>query len=503
VSIVSSFLLVQAMLFRSTVRLPLQRLVQYVPDDAFYYLGLARNYEMFHRWTFDGVAPATGFHLLWGYMLAGLFAIAPGLSFKTIFSLIFWFSAVSIAASLLLICNIVARNFGRYAIVGPVAIFFSVFVVHLSIELMEAAVTLFFIASMVFIFDGRVSRRKMVLAGICGLMGMLARSDYGLLPALLLLVSMLLRMPSRKVAAAGLLGSILGFGLIVGHVRMTSGHLLQSSTRVKRSWSVKQGDSIAASADFASRDFIKAVMFPWKTTPVRRFAKRSILALALVVFIWCVYRQRYRRTTTGLILGMMGVPLGYILLYRYDSGALQAWYYVNYAIPYAILSAWLLSFRPIFLKACVTLLLVTLAWRELQQLYRPLWPAQEGSFYTAQYLNEHPEVGVVGAWNAGVAGYFSPGRVVNIDGLVNDDADDFILAGKLPAYLLQRGVTTIIDDQQMLTAPIFKNRGGYGGDSLTGCVYRRQQIWIREPKLWCCGDDVVQIDLDKGCLARR
>src|SRR5688500_6385445 len=56
------------------------RLITMVPDDAFYYIVLAQNFAETGRWTFDGVAPATGFHLLWGYLLAGVQALfgAPG-----------------------------------------------------------------------------------------------------------------------------------------------------------------------------------------------------------------------------------------------------------------------------------------------------------------------------------------------------------------------------------------------------------------------------------------
>jgi hypothetical protein len=45
-------------------RLPDRLLVRYIPDDAFYYLIMGRNFAATGRWTFDGVEPASGFHLL-------------------------------------------------------------------------------------------------------------------------------------------------------------------------------------------------------------------------------------------------------------------------------------------------------------------------------------------------------------------------------------------------------------------------------------------------------
>ena len=48
-------------------------LVKMIPDDAFYYLVPARSFATLGRWTFDGVEPSSGFHLLWGYLLASFF----------------------------------------------------------------------------------------------------------------------------------------------------------------------------------------------------------------------------------------------------------------------------------------------------------------------------------------------------------------------------------------------------------------------------------------------
>jgi len=48
-----------------------------VPDDAFYYLKLAHNRAELGWWTFDGVSPTSGFHLLHAYLLAGMDTI-PG-----------------------------------------------------------------------------------------------------------------------------------------------------------------------------------------------------------------------------------------------------------------------------------------------------------------------------------------------------------------------------------------------------------------------------------------
>ncbi|MFN7144622.1 MAG: hypothetical protein ACK4YP_12660, partial [Myxococcota bacterium] len=44
---------------------PVERIVGRVPDDALFYLVIARNLGAGRGFTFDGVDPTTGFHPLW------------------------------------------------------------------------------------------------------------------------------------------------------------------------------------------------------------------------------------------------------------------------------------------------------------------------------------------------------------------------------------------------------------------------------------------------------
>ena len=61
------------------------RLIDHIPDDAFFYLQTARTFARTGRWSFDGVEPASGFHVLWGYLLAGLYRVRPGITLRGVF----------------------------------------------------------------------------------------------------------------------------------------------------------------------------------------------------------------------------------------------------------------------------------------------------------------------------------------------------------------------------------------------------------------------------------
>jgi hypothetical protein len=48
----------------------------------------------------------------------------------------------------------------------------------------------------------------------------------------------------------------------------------------------------------------------------------------------------------------------------------------------------------------------------------------------------------IGAWNAGIVDYLSLGGVVNLDGLVNDDAVPYVLSNSLKKFWL-RGASIV------------------------------------------------------------
>src|SRR5262249_29204789 len=93
-AVVAAAALVRLALF---LREPLAQQIGVIPDDAFYYLVAARHFAQLGVWTFDGLAPASGFHLLYAYLLAALFKLAPDLASTTTFA------AVDGAATALLV----------------------------------------------------------------------------------------------------------------------------------------------------------------------------------------------------------------------------------------------------------------------------------------------------------------------------------------------------------------------------------------------------------------
>src|ERR1700730_8007779 len=119
------------------------KLTEWLPDDAFYYLILGRNFTLLHRWTFDGIAPATGFHLLWGYTIALIYWLTPNISLHQIFTLLYFPIALLLATALALTCSLMRRLFGPFSVLGPAAIFCTSLAIQLPNFLMEAGLVAF------------------------------------------------------------------------------------------------------------------------------------------------------------------------------------------------------------------------------------------------------------------------------------------------------------------------------------------------------------------------
>ena len=77
------------------MRLPADKLIAFIPDDAFCYLVPGAKLYPPSPMDFDGTASATG---LWGYLNALLSAVLPHLSFTATFIFLFWLSTLLFAA---------------------------------------------------------------------------------------------------------------------------------------------------------------------------------------------------------------------------------------------------------------------------------------------------------------------------------------------------------------------------------------------------------------------
>lgn len=463
---------------------------QYTPDDGYYYLGLARNFVRFGEWTFDGgVSLTSGFHLMQAYLLAALYKFAQpapevfvrlGLGMSALVTMI----AVLFAWRLCL-----RKSDPLFLVVFTILItaksflFNSVSVTEWSLVILIAG---FYCA---YFSDARRGGGNLPIPFALGLLGSLARSDFGLLPFSIFIAALFVTRRIEKTsltreAFAGFTGAALGVGIVFIHNFVTTGAFIQSSALMKSYWSQFAAQKFYSAAslglqilgmDLGFADFERSIFLlfalmisgPALLILISKISGQNTLPAALFKLDpHRPIRERILTLASALCLA------GYTVLYA-SSGVVQNWYTGNLTLPVSILvlaGARYLERRILreyqFTTIWLSLFALVSLGVQIPSLYPPgggtsPWPHQQFMLEAGRYLAQNPAYGYVGSWNSGIPGYYQGGAgVVNIDGLVNNDIYPYAVSDDLPAYLREKNIRYILDYENMFHPP-FPERGGY------------------------------------------
>jgi hypothetical protein len=485
----------------------LDRIVTFFPDDAFYYLQVAKNFAAHGRWTFDGTAPATGFHLLWGYGWAAVFALAPRLDLIWIYVLSFGISEVCYVLAAVALGIVAVECYGSGALLAVFAVFLGTSVFMLPGLGMESAPTLLCAAVLcLLLFRARQAEREgwprlLALYGV-GLAGMLSRSDFGVFVFACLVASVLdsawrrnLSLEAVRPAAIGFAGALSGLGVILTHCWLVSGHLFQASAQTKFFWSSLNGHSIVAPLLLLAASIVYKL--PYATTLMYPLlAALAIVAVAALAHVW-----RTRAPGAPVLTGVLAV-VGYVVLYSRDSRALQIWYVASFATPLTLIAAPAAAALAARFRAFAVVLVGVAAAGILALSVRPLWANQKGLKDAGEFLAARPELAPVGAWNAGSIGYFAGRPVTNLDGLVNDDILPYARSGTLADYVRKRQLAYIVDYGAMLGKDL-SLRGGYADGLLASCLKPQMQIDAARPEQHWQDSALTLYKVDVSCLESK
>lgn len=464
--------------------------VQFIPDDGYYYLTLARNFIRFGQWTFDGgISLTSGFHLILAYTLAGFYKILHP-SLEDFVRMGVGFSALITTITVLIAWWLGRRERDAYFYIGLTLVIGS-----RSFLLNSASITEWSLVILIaglycaFFYWENSHNGKWTIPFMLGLLGSLARSDFGLFPLSFLLSAMFVtwRRQIRSTllnASSGLVGAVMGVGLILLHNFITTGDFVQSSALMKSHW-----------AQFGSQRVYSAMTLGLDVLGIDLgFAsfERSIFligvffasgALTLIVLAKLtghnnlpvsVFKLDSQRLTRDRILVLFAVIClaGYSMFYI-NNGATQNWYTAGLTWPVFILFVAMARYlgqrildQHHFTAIWLSLFTMVSLGVQLSSLY-PIsaytapWPHQQFNLEAGQYLAQNPPDAYVGSWNAGVMGYYLDGTgLVNIDGLVNNDIYPYAVSNDLPSYLRLKDIKYILDFENMFQPP-FPMRGGY------------------------------------------
>ena len=455
--------------------------VQFVPDDAYYYMTLARNFVIHGQWTFDsGASLTSGFHLLHAYVLAAVYAVTRASAEQLIGISIF----ISFLGSLSVIAAVVVFTVRKGRLLPSLLLLQFVLSRNVSVNLlsaMEWGWVVFLSALYCFSFwqsDGSRRRVHFLALFVLGFFGSLSRTDFGLLPAALFLASL----PSAyardgriRVSAAfsGLIGASAGVAAVFLHNYVTTGQYLQSSARMKSLWLGAQG---ASAAPIVSK--VLTLFGEMSLTTLLLSALLALCAFALGIRhflgVWFL-RENYEALATtsnearnaALWFGSLFAITGYTAFYSFNSAGIQHWYTANFIVP--IFLAIGLPLFNIRLKhpACLSALalVAVLIGRQVPLacsfLGHPEWPHQISMYRAGNFLHSNARQGRTGSWNAGIIGFYEGGHVINLDGLVNNDIYKYARKNTLAEYIDSKKIKYVVDFQNMFSSEERQRQGGY------------------------------------------
>ena len=461
--------------------------VLYIPDDAYYYLNLARNFTHFHTWTFDsGISKTTGFHLLYAYILAFFYEVFQPTTGTFVVIALVVCSVTTIVVSLYAIW-LGIKNKDGYFLLSLAIVISSFNFVSNSISGVEWPFVVLIAALFCgTLYNGLANKHLGTTLFVLGLLGSLARSDFVLLPASFFVATVCIWVYKKDKALLfkafmGVIGAVGGIIVLLFHNYWFTGSWMQSSAIIKLHWakylsvSWLQTLSTALTLVGGSKHGLSLTLL-----------LVSFLPLTCIILLHITSRIVNRRHNvnpdrvvvlaspsrgTIFVLAAIFIWCGYLILYQFNADV-QWWYTANFVVPTCILITGLghyLEEKVTKTPAIAFLLLALPAFliyqTNIQALYpigfsKSLWPHQQANLAAGKYLYEHPVKGNIAAWNAGIIGYYQGGNVINIDGLVNNDVYPYIVSNSLPTYIYAKNVTYIIDSQSMLEIR-YRVRGGY------------------------------------------
>ncbi|MGC8838152.1 MAG: hypothetical protein ACP5UM_07015 [Anaerolineae bacterium] len=469
--LVGALLVAAAGLRLAMAWLPVATLIEKtLPDDAFYYFSIARNLALGRGSSVDGVTPTNGFHPLWAVLLVPAFRWVPGPDLPIHLALTL--AALLDTATGWLLFRTVRRAGGGFlgAILASFLYLFHPAVLLQAANGLETALAVFLWAGFFCAYLAVRGRTPLALWFGLGLLGgtaVLARTDSAFLPAF---VALDLAWRKRRQAAAALgalaLGALIPLTPWIVWNQTTMGTWLQSSgvaipyiyhEHFRRAVASGTPLLVALWGTLGAAVASGFVAF-WQVAGV------GAIGWAAAWGATFFYRSRLSRGEGRAVLDTarpFWVPvaaalalLAFHVLWRWYP---RAWYFVPLAYAAALTAGPALEeaghqLRALgerwrrFVPSVVTLLALLMGLQWSRNWPVGLYPWQADFRFAADWAAAAlPEGAPIGAFNAGIQGFYGTHTVVNLDGVVDVQAHEAIRKGTLYAYALHRGVRYVID----------------------------------------------------------
>lgn len=448
-----------------------QAILRLMPDDAFYYLKIAENLSNGHGSVFSVGEPTNGYHPLWMAILAVVhWLINPTkeqfVLYTLLLAVIFNVLAAGVFGRLL-------RTFGfskTRSQLGIALYLFLPWMVNLTLTGLETPI--FFLCLFGFLLvthkllnqNGRLGLRSSVTLGATAGALMLARTDavFFTVPAFFAILIRKKWPAVRPLIIAGLFSTLILSPWLTWNIK-TFGTIEQSSSiaiSVLKRYSLPPVSSL----DYWKGGLIHlisvsywAVITPFyrhaEYGPLFFFKEWAIAGTAIVgVSIAAAYYKKCITRDLKFPFVLWGPVLGLLSYFFFVRFFAQVWHLSTLFI---VVIVFLLNFVPDKLKfshfALFLLLFIPLTLYSLTNCY--FYPQQTGVKSINRIRQAHadaPRKLRLCVTDAGYPSYFSKHTVINLDGVVNNRALNYIIAGRFSEYIDSQKCDTVSVDERRL-----------------------------------------------------
>jgi hypothetical protein len=441
--------------------------VQYLADDAYYYVVIARNWAATGVPTFDGFAPTSGFHLAFGAVMALVAklsawdALGMGRAAVVVNAAAVALAVPVLSGALRRLCGVQPWAASLALLVPLMATVWRGTLTGVEYGLALLGASLVWWAAARIVVEGRLA--WLAVAPLV----LVFRSDLVLLLAAVgpWVAWRMARERRWPAAACALAWPVLGYGLVGLLFRLVTGVSGQESGATKMLWGSlvreREAHPVVQSLKRALAYAGEAVASPvWPGLGYHGALVAGALGVLLIGGLAIEAARRLRAGSLSPGVRLLAESAAAAVLHVAAFAVFYAWFfttiqphwYFSTVLP-SVLIVWVGAARAfvpaggIGVRVRDGAFAIMIVSNLIAVTTRPrLFAWQEVPYTTAGTLfREIPADAVVGAWNAGIPAAFGNRRVVNLDGLVNREVLPLARDRRVEELLAARGITWVAD----------------------------------------------------------
>lgn len=198
---------------------------------------------------------------------------------------------------------------------------------------------------------------------------------------------------------------------------------------------------------------------------------RILLSLAMLAFLSILWKTSPRSNSRWKILFFYST----LLIMAYSFYAFGQWFYHRYYFVVAFMGTiwggqFLFSIDSIFrrrliirrvFKILIVIIFAMFYLLQWRQVFSQLHRNQNLNLYRMVKVVEKktPKEAVIGCFQSGILGYYSDRKIINLDGVVNQEALMAMKENRLGKYVAKEGITYIMDRPYVLNTLFFRHLG--------------------------------------------